>query len=53
MNDTQLIHIRISKETVNNLDKIKNKTCETRNTLIRQAINEYLGKKLLLVGVLE
>ena len=50
MNDTQLIHIRISKETVNNLDKIKIKTCETRSTLIRQAINEYVGKKLLMIG---
>ena len=51
MNDTQVIHIRIPKESVRLLDKIKQKTCETRNTLIKQAIKDYINKKLLLEGL--
>ena len=53
MNDTQVIHIRVPKESVRLLDKIKQKTCETRNTLIRQAIKEYLDKKLILEGIVD
>lgn len=46
----QLVHTNLSEDMVKKLDKVAEVEHETRSTVIRQAIKEYLDKKLLELG---
>ena len=53
MNNTQRINIMMPEIMVNNLDKLADKIFESRSNLIRQAVKEYLDKKLILEGIVD
>jgi len=50
--NTIRVTILMPQTMIDNLDKLTNKIMfETRSNLIRQAVKEYLDKKLILEGI--
>ena len=50
MENGQLVHIKLSKDMVKKLDRLAELDQETRTTIIRSALRDYLDKKLLEIG---
>ena len=44
MTNTKRIHVLVHKENIKKLDKIAKLTFENRSTIIRRAINKYIGE---------
>ena len=53
MENGQLVHIELSKDMVKELDRLAGLEHETRTTIIRIALRDYLDKKLLELGEIE
>jgi len=51
MNNTQRINLMMPEIMINNLNKLADKTFESRSNLIRQAVKEYLNRRLLEEGI--
>lgn len=45
-----LVHINLSKDMVKKLDRLAELEHETRTTIIRSTLRDYLDKKLLELG---
>ena len=45
-----LVHLNLSKDMVKKIDRLAKLEHETRTTIIRSALRDYLDKKLLMIG---
>ena len=50
MENGKLVHIELSKVMIKKLDRLAKLEHETRTTIIRSALRDYLDKKLLMLG---
>lgn len=50
MVNENLVHVKLSSDTIKKLDKVAELECESRSTIIRSALRDYLDKRLLLLG---
>ena len=50
MENGNLVHINLSTDMVKKLDHLAKLEHESRTTIIRSALRDYLDKKLLMLG---
>lgn len=50
MSNGKLVHTNLSTDMIEKLDRLAELEHESRTTIIRSALRDYLDKKLLLLG---
>jgi len=50
MVNENLVHVKLSNDMIKKLDRLAELECESRSTIIRNALRDYLDKKLLMLG---
>ena len=45
-----LVHLNLSKDMVKKIDRLAKLEHESRTTVIRSALRDYLDKRLLMIG---
>ena len=50
MANENLVHVKLSSVMIKKLDRLADLECESRSTIIRNALRDYLDKKLIMLG---
>ena len=50
MENVKLVHLNLSKDMVKKIDRLAKLEHESRTTVIRSALRDYLDERLLMIG---